>query len=106
MNTLWLIVTCLSLIIWLYLILFWGQFWLADRRITENLVELEIYPRVRAIVPARNEASVLPISLPSLLNQDYAGSFSTILVDDNSTDDTVKVACEVAKKYNKIKESK
>lgn len=87
--------TILSLIIWLFLLLFWGNFWLANQRIkpTDNI--LTNYPWVIALVPARNEAAVLPISLPSLLNQDYSGSFTVILVDDNSTDDTAKIATEL-----------
>ncbi len=50
------------------------------------------WPSVCAIVPARNEASVLPQSLQSLLNQDYPGEFRVLLVDDQSTDGTSEVA--------------
>ncbi|WP_036485496.1 glycosyltransferase [Myxosarcina sp. GI1] len=96
MNTFSTIIACLSLIIWLFLILFWGKFWLADRRINLDNTKLESYPAIWAIIPARNEADVLPISLPSLLNQDYVGSFSIALVDDQSTDDTTKVAKKTA----------
>jgi hopene-associated glycosyltransferase HpnB len=44
------------------------------------------------VIPARNEAAILPASLPSLLSQDYAGPLSVILVDDDSSDSTAKVA--------------
>jgi hopene-associated glycosyltransferase HpnB len=47
---------------------------------------------VLAVVPARNEAAVLPLTLPSLLAQDYPGEFSVVLVDDGSTDGTAAVA--------------
>ncbi len=53
-------------------------------------------PRVTAVIPARNEAEVLPHCLPSLLSQDYRGSFSVILVDDDSTDGTGKIAADLA----------
>ena len=45
-----------------------------------------------AVIPARNEAAMLPECLPSLLGQDYSGVFSVVVVDDDSTDDTAKVA--------------
>ena len=48
------------------------------------------------VIPARNEAELLPLTLRSLLTQDYSGSFQIILVDDHSTDDTAKVARETA----------
>jgi hopene-associated glycosyltransferase HpnB len=44
------------------------------------------------VIPARNEAELLPITLRSLLNQDYPGSLTIILVDDQSTDGTASVA--------------
>ena len=88
--------TFLSLIIWLFLLLFWGRFWLANQRIDQTDNILTNYPSVVAIIPARNETAVLPISLPSLLSQDYPGSFTIILVDDNSTDDTAKIATKLS----------
>ena len=45
-----------------------------------------------AVVPARDEAAILPVTLPSLLAQDYPGEFAVLLVDDGSTDGTAEVA--------------
>ena len=45
-----------------------------------------------AVVPARNEAAILPQTLPTLLAQDYPGPFAVTLVDDASTDGTSAVA--------------
>jgi hopene-associated glycosyltransferase HpnB len=45
-----------------------------------------------AIVPARDEASVIGTSIASLLAQDYPGDFAVVLVDDHSTDGTADVA--------------
>lgn len=96
----------LSLIIWLILLVFWGQFWRADQRLESDL-QLEIdgstYPCVCAVIPARNEADVLPISLRSLLDQDYPGSFTVVLVDDQSSDGTASVAQEIAAQTNQHK---
>jgi hopene-associated glycosyltransferase HpnB len=90
----------LSLIIWVFLLLFWGQFWRADQRLEINNIDLPNYPNVCAIIPARNEADVLSISLKSLLNQEYSGQFSIILIDDQSTDKTGEVAQEIANNLN------
>jgi hopene-associated glycosyltransferase HpnB len=88
----------LSLLIWLYLLGFRGGFWQSNQRIDGSDSHLTSYPSVCAVIPARNEADVLPISLKSLLTQNYLGQFSIILVDDQSTDQTVKVAEEIAQK--------
>jgi hopene-associated glycosyltransferase HpnB len=49
-------------------------------------------PRVRAVVPARDEADVIAGTLSSLLAQDYLGGFAITVVDDGSTDGTGDVA--------------
>lgn len=53
-------------------------------------------PRVTAVVPARDEAAVLPQTLPALLEQDLPLA-RVILVDDGSTDGTAAVACHLAR---------
>jgi hopene-associated glycosyltransferase HpnB len=82
------------LLIWLYLLLGRDFFWLARERDDRNefYVELESWPSVVAVVPARNEADVLDRSLGGLLQQNYPGRFSIVLVDDQSTDRTANVA--------------
>ncbi len=82
-----------ALAVWLYLIFGRGGFWLASvRDDRESAAEPQLWPRVVAVVPARNEAAVIGESLGSLLRQDYPGSFAVILVDDQSTDGTDEVA--------------
>jgi hopene-associated glycosyltransferase HpnB len=95
-----LIIVSLSLIIWIFLWLFRGGFWLANQRI-ETTVELDNYPTVWAVVPARDEAEAIAISLTSLLNQNYLGEFSVVLVDDNSCDRTSEIALTTAEKLGK-----
>lgn len=94
------IVAIFSLSIWLFLLLFWGNFWRADCRL-DNSQGLNDYPTVCAVVPARNEAEVIAASLTSLLNQDYAGQFSVVLVDDNSCDHTTEIALQTAAQLGK-----
>jgi len=86
------VLSALSLGIWLFLLLFWGNFWRADCRIDRNLPNLDRYPSVCAVVPARNEAEVISTSLTSLLEQDYEGELEIVLVDDNSSDRTGEIA--------------
>src|SRR5262249_15924590 len=56
----------------------------------------EEWPNVVAVVPARNEADMLPRSLASLLAQDYLGPLSIVVVDDQSDDGTADVARLIA----------
>ncbi|HZE97050.1 MAG TPA: glycosyltransferase, partial [Planctomycetota bacterium] len=50
------------------------------------------WPSVRVVVPARNEAASLPLTLPALAAQDYPGDWRIVLVDDRSTDGTADAA--------------
>jgi len=91
--------TALSLLIWLFLLLAWGNFWRCDQFLANNSNDLNSYPAVAVIVPARDEADVLGQSLPSLLQQDYPGQLRVILIDDQSTDGTGKVAQAIAAQW-------
>lgn len=87
----------LSLLIWLWLLCWRGQFWRSDVVLEqENSEAGTAAPTVCAIIPARNEADLLPLTLSSLLQQTYAGSLQVILVDDQSSDGTAAVAVQTA----------
>ena len=99
--------TLLSLVIWLFLILFWGQFWRVNHQLEANKdkdIDNNTLPTVCVIIPARNEADVIPVSLRSLLLQDYPGKFTIFLVDDQSSDGTANVAQEVAHNLDKTQQ--
>src|SRR4028119_1065478 len=100
MNEIELGITVLSLAIWVILLGFRGQFWQADQQLDVQSTELESLPSVYAVIPARNEAELLPVTLRSLLQQDYP-SLHIILVDDQSTDGTGNVAQQVAQDLDK-----
>jgi hopene-associated glycosyltransferase HpnB len=53
------------------------------------------WPSVAVVVPARNEADVLPLTLPALRSQDYPGEHRVVVVDDRSTDATRELATVV-----------
>ncbi len=59
------------------------------------------HPSVWAIIPARDEAEAIAISLTSLLNQNYQGEFLIALVDDNSSDLTSEIALQTAAQLGK-----
>ncbi|GAB2808048.1 glycosyltransferase [Streptomyces chlorus] len=87
-----------SLAAWLWLLLGQGFFWRTDVRLPPRR-EPEPWPSVCVVVPARDEAAVLPVSLPSLLAQDYPGRAEVFLVDDGSTDGTGRLARELADRH-------
>jgi hopene-associated glycosyltransferase HpnB len=84
-----------ALLAWIYLLAGHGGFWRTDQRLPPAASEFAVWPDVVAIVPARDEADVLPHTLPTLLAQDYAGLFSVVLVDDESADGTSDVAARL-----------
>ncbi len=47
---------------------------------------------ISVVIPAYNEAGYLESTLKSLQQQDFAGAYEVIVVDNNSTDDTAAVA--------------
>ncbi|WP_367325143.1 glycosyltransferase [Streptomyces sp. HUAS ZL42] len=86
-----------SLAAWLWLLLCQGFFWRTDVRLPYR-EEPEEWPSVCVVVPARDEAAVLPASLPTLLAQDYPGRAEVFLVDDGSSDGTGELARELARR--------
>jgi hopene-associated glycosyltransferase HpnB len=90
-------IACLPLLIWAYLVVGRGGFWLARERDDRGQpAEPKAWPAVTAVVPARDEADVIARSIGSLLAQDYPGAFRVILVDDNSSDGTARAARDAA----------
>ncbi|MFI9469340.1 glycosyltransferase [Streptomyces sp. NPDC052492] len=86
-----------SLAAWLWLLFLQGWFWRTDVRLPASR-DPDVWPEVCVVVPARDEAAVLPASLPSLLAQDYPGRAEIFLVDDGSTDGTARLARELAER--------
>ncbi|MGI5420300.1 glycosyltransferase [Actinomadura luteofluorescens] len=80
---------------WLYLAFAHGGFWRTGPGLP-GAPEPDEWPEVVAVVPARDEAAVLPETLPTLLAQRYPGAFRVILVDDGSGDGTAETAAALA----------
>ena len=98
-------------VVWAYLVLGHGRYWLTGQRLPPAAAQGEgegearvhgealRWPGVVAVIPARNEAAMLPLVLPALLGQDYPGALTVILVDDCSTDGPAEVAAALAAKH-------
>jgi hopene-associated glycosyltransferase HpnB len=81
---------------WVYLIAGHGGFWLASPRLPVDPPEPDHWPSVGVVIPARDEARLLPETLPTLLAQDYPGELAVWLVDDGSSDGTGELARTLA----------
>jgi hopene-associated glycosyltransferase HpnB len=95
----------ITLAIWLHLFFGRGWFWRvgtldADRSPVETggveLPDGVAWPRVVAVVPARNEAETIGRAVAGLVLQDYPGEFSVVVVDDHSDDSTANIARRAA----------
>ena len=84
----------LGLLIWSYLLLGRGLFWWP--RLPKPAPAPKAWPRIVAVVPARDEAATIGAAVTSLLRQEYSGEFSVVLVDDHSSDDTGRIAHEAS----------
>ena len=89
-----------AVLAWVYLLAAHGGYWRTDQRLPPGARDASCdparWPSVVAVVPARDEAAILPVTLPGLLAQDYPGEFSVVLVDDASTDGTAGTAAALA----------
>src|SRR5882757_3094193 len=81
---------------WVYLVAVHGGFWRTSERLPPVTREPQAWPDVVAVVPARNEAEMLPVTLPALLGQEYPGTLTVLVVDDGSSDGTGEVAARTA----------
>jgi len=87
----------ISVLVWLYLLLGRSGFWRVRRHLPQSLPDMELSSRVAVIVPARNEAEVIRQSIIALLTQTGKHRIRVLLVDDNSSDGTAKVARQAAR---------
>ncbi len=88
---------------WAYLVFGRGRFWSTSAHLpppapgrSPSGAGERHWPAVAIVVPARDEAELLPATLPTLLAQDYPGRAWVVVVDDMSTDGTARRAELVA----------
>jgi hopene-associated glycosyltransferase HpnB len=93
------ILSIISLLIWIVITFFRGGFW--QLRAFEDSAKqpaMSVWPRVVAVVPARNESESISRCVESLIRQDYPGEFQIIVVDDQSEDRTGELALAAAQR--------
>src|SRR5215475_11993701 len=90
------VLAVICVVVCLYLLAGRGSFCLCAVRDTSRMPDLQQWPSVVAIVPARNESDYITASVGSLLRQEYRGAFSVIVVDDDSSDATAERALQAA----------
>ncbi len=94
---LWIGLTAAALTAWIVLLVGRGLFWRVSPRLERPDGEpTGQAPSVVAVIPARNEEQLLPVTLPAILAQDYTGPFRVVVVDDRSEDRTTAAAREVS----------
>jgi hopene-associated glycosyltransferase HpnB len=86
----------LALAVGCYLALGRGGFYRCAERDDGMPPPPAVWPRIAVVIPARDEAAVIGQCLGSLLRQDYQGTWSVIVVDDNSSDGTAHAAQSAA----------
>ncbi len=102
----------IAAVAWIYLLVVHGGYWRADQRLPRrrggsdsgaraHREDAARWPAVVAVVPARDEAEILPATLPTLLAQDYPGKLEVVVVDDRSTDSTARVAAALAGRHRR-----
>src|ERR1700730_7145543 len=94
-----LLLAALALAIGLYLLIGRGGFWLSSERDDGTLapaLSSRAPSKLVVVIPARDEAEGIGACIGSLLQQDYAGEWGIVLVDDGSSDGTADIARKAA----------
>ena len=91
----WTVLAATALVAWIGLLCMRAGFWRVEPRLDGASDAASIadgWPGVAAIVPARDEAEIAGEAVRSLVEQDYPGRFSIVVVDDESSDGTARIA--------------
>jgi len=91
-----------SIIVWGFMVFFRGQFWRSNQFLPNNRMPLKDPPEIVIIIPSRNEEFTIGQSISSLLQQNYSGIYSIIVVNDNSSDETINAVRRASKGQKNI----
>ena len=67
-------------------------FWRADQLLPRRADEPDHWPKIAAVIPARDEAETIAQAVRSIAGQDYPADVTIVVVDDGSTDGTAAEA--------------
>ena len=79
-------------ILWLYLLLAHGRFWMVEGFGAGEAHGPSVSGTIAVVIPARNEADVIGVAIRSLLQQSCTATIHIFLVDDHSADGTAEAA--------------
>jgi len=96
-----LLVACVPLSIWAYLLAARGGFWRVRKHLSSVGPATTGLERVVAVIPARDEAGAIGQTVLSLLTQNISSGIDIVMVDDGSMDGTADVAQAAAEKVGK-----
>jgi hopene-associated glycosyltransferase HpnB len=92
----------LCLAIWIYLLTAHGGFWRVSRLGSLVPPHDVIAGTIAVVIPARDEAAVIGLTVRSLLTQTCADSIRIIVVDDHSSDGTAEAVLRAARDCHRI----
>ncbi len=92
----------IPLAVWISLAFFRGRFWSVRRHLLPSMPLAADLSKtaIAVIIPARNEAASIGLTVTSLLAQRYPGPVHIFVVDDESTDRTADFARQAAASVN------
>jgi hopene-associated glycosyltransferase HpnB len=96
------VIGLLPLAIWISLAFFRGRFWSVRDKLLPPAVSALADTTVAVVIPARNEAQSIGLTVSSLLEQRFPGPLHIFVVDDESTDRTADFAQRAAAEANML----
>jgi len=66
-------------------------------------IKKDFFPEVTIMIPAKNVQTTLESCVKRVINQDYKGKITILIINDASTDETPKIAEQLTKKYSSKK---
>ena len=105
------LISCISFCSWIFIVFFHGRkYFLKDSFFWTNSIIFEYNvikkknsnKKICVIIPARNEEKYIEVTLQSIKNQNIP-TLHTLVVNDNSTDNTKKVLENFKKNYKNLK---
>src|SRR3989304_4801442 len=97
------IVYLVYMFIALYFLCLFTLTFVQNRKEMFSIPELKKKYSVSVLIPAYNEENSIKGTVEAVLKSDYGNLVEVIILNDGSTDNTLKIVNELGKKYSKVK---
>ncbi len=87
----------------IYVLIFYVLLYLNNKKSLFEYPKSDKIYSVSIVIPAWNEEKSIKGTIEEVLKTDYPGLKEVLVIDDGSTDNTLKIARELEKKYKKVK---